>query len=387
MAYHLKHTQLRALRTQIINADPALLSNTRLLILEHLLPTTEGVITLLREAGAEIFQIFAKPYSIDQAVLKRLLNSGLSVIQEPYSEYEKPGYLDSFLEQALIKSKDDGKKTAILEVGGYFANPLVRLSESLVPYLVGIVEDTTFGHNRYAKVIDKIRVPVFSVARSQLKEIEARFVGKDAVAAVEGLLRHRGISISGRVALVIGYGMIGSNVARALAAHDLKVTVYDIQDHRNLRAFIDGFHIHKKRELLKKADIIFSATGQAATSYQEIKEMKNPVILASVGSKDSEFDIKPLRNHATEKEDLGEHLRRYKLSNGNEVVVVRDGTAVNFILESTPAEVMDLVFAEMIICLLLLLEKPAHYAPGVIHQAPAEKVDDIAREWLKDVNV
>jgi adenosylhomocysteinase len=161
--------------------------------------------------------VFAKPYSVDREALARLTKAGHDVIQQSYEEYEKPGFLDSSLKEALERSREDGKRTAILEVGGYFADPLLRLSESLVPYLVGVVEDTTFGHNRYKKVIEKVPVPVFSVARTQLKEIEARFVGKDAVAAVERLLRQRGVSISGRVALVIGYGMIGSNVARALA--------------------------------------------------------------------------------------------------------------------------------------------------------------------------
>ena len=82
---------------------------------------------------------------------------------------------------------------------------------------------------------------------------------------------------------------------------------------------------------------------------------------------------------------------RFKLSDGKsdgkEVIVVREGTAVNFVLESTPAEVIDLVFSEMMLCLLLLLENPTQYPPGRIHQAPADRVDVIARGWLRDVNV
>jgi len=50
--------------------------------------------------------------------------------------------------------------------------------------------------------------------------------------------------------------MIGSNVARALAAHDLKVSVYDRQDHRNLRAFIDG-STSTKSENFSRTPILF----------------------------------------------------------------------------------------------------------------------------------
>jgi hypothetical protein len=69
VAYHLKHTQLRALRKLIIIADPKLLANTRLLILEHILPTTEGLILQLQEAGSRRFSrvceaVFCRPRSL-----------------------------------------------------------------------------------------------------------------------------------------------------------------------------------------------------------------------------------------------------------------------------------------------------------------------------------
>lgn len=162
-------------------------------------------------------------------------------------------------------------------------------------HIKGVVEDTTFGHNRYKEHCKDIDVPVYSVARSVLKEIEARFVGGDAVKAMDILLREQGVSLPGRNALVIGYGMIGKNVARALQANDLRVHVYDKEDTPLLAAFIDGYHVRPKLDLLKHAniDIIFCATGDpnGALSFQEIEDCRDNVILVSVGSKDTEFDL------------------------------------------------------------------------------------------------
>jgi adenosylhomocysteinase len=388
VAYHLENTQLRVLRKYVRQPrHKAALADSRLIILEHILPTTEELLRHLHEAGAEIYSVFAKPYSIDKSVLKRLTAKGVRVLQKTYDELDNTKFLDSHLQSAVSKSKRDGKRIAIIEVGGYFAAPLSRLPKQSVAHIAGVIEDTTFGHNRYLALASKIKVPIFSVARSELKEIEARFVGRDAVAAVDLLLRKLGVSLPGRNALMIGYGMIGTNVARTLRTYDLNVYVYDKQDHRNLRAFSDGFHIHKKRELLKSADIIFCATGEPAVSFEEIEECKNNVILASVGSRDSEFDITTVKQQAVKSHVLGEGIMKYTLPHSRAVMVVRNGTAVNFALNSLPTEVIDLVFSEIILCLMRLLKKQGRPRIGVVHPLLSAELDAIARDWLRFVNV
>src|SRR5256885_2348674 len=52
----------------------------------------------------------------------------------------------------------------ILEVGGYFANPLTRIKKEHYRHFAGVVEDTTFGHNRYLALAREIPIPIFSVA-------------------------------------------------------------------------------------------------------------------------------------------------------------------------------------------------------------------------------
>ncbi len=387
MAYHLENTQLRVLRKYAKESrNRNALAKTRLILLQHVLPTTEDWIGHLIEGGAEVFSVLAKPYSIDERVLGRLGLTGLTIIRKSYDDLETTDFLDQHLIEAEELSQRDGKQIVILEVGGYFAQPLSRQKEGTTPHLLGAVEDTTFGHNRYLALANKIRIPVFSVARSPLKQIEARFVGRDAVAAVDLLLRAIGVSISGRNALVIGYGMVGTNVARTLQSYDLNVHVYDIKDHCNLRGFIDGFHIHKKRKLLESADIIFLATGSQALSFEEIEECKNNVILVSVGSKNTEFDITSIKEQAIRSTHLGPEIVKYTLPNSKHVMVVKDGTAVNFSFPSLPSEVIDLVFTEITLCLMLLLKRRNQYTPGVVHMVPEKYLSEISKDWLRFVN-
>lgn len=276
--YHLEDCQLRVCGKWLRQErNKATLSTLRLIFLQHILPTTEELLRLLLESGAEVFSVFAKPYSIDPHVLSRLTARRIEVIQRTYEELEGTDVLDKCLRDAAARSEVDGKRIVILEVGGYFAKVLAALSVEESRWIAGVVEDTTFGHNRYLALARRISVPIVSVARSQLKEIEARFVGQDAVIAMDYVLRQLGVALTGRKALVIGYGMIGKNVARALSESHLDVSVYDALEYRNLRAFCEGFSVDRKAELLRKADIVFAATGAQAVTTDDIEVCKNNV--------------------------------------------------------------------------------------------------------------
>ncbi|MBB3190968.1 adenosylhomocysteinase [Halomonas cerina] len=391
MTYHFHESQLRVFRKYARQErNRKQLSKTIVLVLEHLLPTTEEMLYHLNDAGAEFGAVLAKPYSIDPGVRRRMEDKGFPTYFKSYKELEETDFLDRLLQEALKNAKANGKRILIVDVGGYFAAPLSRLSREALDLelFVGVVEDTTFGHNRYLDAAASIKIPIFSVARSVLKEIEARFVGRDAVLAMDYTLRKSGISLSGRNALVIGYGMIGKNVARALRSADLSVYVYDKHDFKNLGAFIDGYSVHKKRELIKHADIIFSATGDpnGAMTYEEIEECRNNVILASVGSKDTEFDVSEVRDQALGVVPLGDALEEYKLPHSRSVVVAKNGAAVNFILPSIPNEILDLVFSEILLCSMLLLKRRDKYVPGFVHESPYSFLNEVSRDWLRFVN-
>ncbi|MBK9275290.1 MAG: hypothetical protein IPM49_12240 [Flavobacteriales bacterium] len=351
-----------------------------------MLKDTADLLLMLRDAGAEIFRVFSKPFSIDSEALQRLVDAGIDVRGHSYEELEQSEVIPRTLSEAIAASKRDNKKIVVHEVGGYFAPFIAQLSNDDAHHLAGVVEDTTFGHNRYNKCVEGIQCPVFSVARSPLKEIEARFVGDSVATALDQILRDIGVTISGRSALVVGYGMIGKNVASALKARKLTVAVYDKHDHRILNAFSRGYHVHKKRELLMRSDLVVSATGEGAITLEDIEECKNGAILASAGSKDTEFDVRGLRDLAIGTTHVTDHLVQYELPNGKWVYVARQGTAVNFLIESVPDEIIDLVFAEIILCTMLLLKRDEGLDTGRILSLPPTYLNNIAKDWLKDVN-
>lgn len=388
MPYHLHDVHLRVVHKYLNQDRNAAIAQARFLIIEHILPTTAEFVRLIRGTGAEIFALLEKPYSVDPQTKRQLEEEGFPLLSRTYEELETTDFLDRLLVEAIQKSRDDNRPIVVIDVGGYFAKPLERLRLEDVPYVAGVVEDTTFGHNRYSEVVTEIAVPVVSVARSALKEIEARFVGRDIVSAMDRILRAQGVTLAGRRALVIGYGMIGSSIAYALRGYDIVASVYDIQQYRMLRAYTDGFYIQTLRKLLESADIIFAATAAQALSLDQIEECKTDVVLVSGGSKDTEFDIAGLRKQAVRSEPVGDHLDRYHLSNSKAIVVANAGTAVNFTLPSLPEEILDLVFAEILVAVLRLLKQDddGRYPPTFLHQSDDRTLNEIAKDWLRSMN-
>jgi adenosylhomocysteinase len=387
-------TQMRTVE-RFSKENRNLLKNSRILVLEHILPTTAEFLSLLIEVGAEIHSVIAKPYSIETDSLEKIKRLDVQVIvRNTYKEIEEESVPQQLLLNALEKSERDNKRIVIIDVGGYFAQALCKLDTQQSSMIAGVVEDTTFGHFRYLSALGTgdIKVPIFSVARSELKEIEARFVGRDAVISTDFVLRELGISITGRKALVIGYGMIGKNVARTLTSYDLDISVYDIEDRRLVQAFTDGFRIHKKLVLLREnPDIIFSATGsearhkKCALSLEDIATAQTGVVLASVGSRNTEFDMQALDDHAQNtKKEICSHIDRYTYD-GKDIYVIEKGTAVNFISKSIPIEILDLVFSEILLCCLRLLNED-DLETGFVQFSERREINQVSWDWLKSMN-
>ncbi|EKE20526.1 MAG: hypothetical protein ACD_7C00540G0004, partial [uncultured bacterium] len=221
MKYQLLGNRLRACQS-IASNHKTLLSGCNILLLQHLFEDTLEFTNHLLNNGAKFNKILGKDYSTDQRIFAELKKKKLPVeIINSHFEETNSDYLRNILITALNSTKKEGRKLIIQEIGGYFSRIINSIPTDLTTTLAGVVEDTTYGYNKYKAVEAELKYPVFHVARSQLKEIEAVFVGEAIVLAFNNIMRDIGISIQGRKALVIGYGMIGKNIARFLKLNNL----------------------------------------------------------------------------------------------------------------------------------------------------------------------
>lgn len=162
----------------------------------------------------------------------------------------------------------------IIDIGGYFAHSLMDIIAQYGARFYGVVEDTENGHQKYEKEIDKYldkhssepidRIPIMSVARSELKKTEDYNVGKSIVQAADTILRETAHTIIERFKCitVIGFGKIGRSIAEHLRQKNVRhVVIYEKDNIKLFEAVSLGFEIKNKLDALTQSDMIFGATG------------------------------------------------------------------------------------------------------------------------------
>ncbi|KSV75982.1 hypothetical protein N185_16170 [Sinorhizobium sp. GW3] len=355
-------------------------TRTDILMMQHVVPNTVHFVEHLLQHGFHIAAFIAKPLSVHEPSLKRLVNMGIRLVREDYATLEAGRLLDDLIEEAAAGAGRRGRQLTLIDVGGYMRVALSRLSEEAQAAINGVVEVTTLGHNNYAKWLSVLTVPVVSLARSPLKMAEAILVGDSAIVATDIILRKAGLMLQSRTAGMIGFGAIGEPTALAARAKGMRVLVHDTDPLKLSRAKLLGFETTmNKRYLLGNVDLAFASTGSRSVELADLTDARDGITVVSVGSKGNEFDIAGLEDLAVSVAELGEELIDYRLASGKSVHVVRGGKAVNFYIQSCPDEAMDLVFAEQVACIEFLLNRREL---SVLHELPAEVHRKIAKAWL-----
>lgn len=344
----------------------------------HALTDTQEFLTHLLNEGHDVRVIFAKPYSKNPEVIIALERLGIKVEQLDYGTLEGT----SILRETIMRELNTTSLPLMLiDVGGYFLKPLLEMqSEVTLPR--GIVEVTTFGHKRYLNGISGINVPLVSIARSPIKDVEAVFVGESAWFAIDRILRDVGMSAFGRRVGIVGYGMIGMRVAAVAQANGAHTQVFDRDPLQLLKARSFKQEIQPSLEkMLQSSEIVISVTGDTAVLTQEIVNARDGILLASAGSKLQEIDVSSIKKMAKSVRRLSDLLVEYEMPSGKRVYVLRDGAAVNFLLGSCPDQTMDLVFAEIVQACQSIMED--NLEKGMIHEVSNEKRQEIASDWLR----
>jgi adenosylhomocysteinase len=231
------------------------------------------------------------------------------------------------------------EKCIILDIGGYFAPALRVLSDSsyIRERLLGIVEDTENGHQKYQRNIGGSRVPVCSVARSEQKKTEDYNVGKSIVQSTDAILRRfKKRPENFKCVGVIGFGKIGRSIAHHLRDKNVRrLLVHDREPCISMQAASLDYNITSREGILSGCDLIFCATGNHSLSQEDVELMAcDDVHVSSCTSADDEFSLVELEPYFKIDEKDGVKNKIYEKSDGRRVTFLAEGNAVNFALKS-----------------------------------------------------
>ncbi|WP_430379793.1 adenosylhomocysteinase [Streptomyces sp. B1-3] len=343
-------------------------------LVTHLLPERPAFVQAVA-AMTRLTAVLPKPKSIHPAA-KREVEQTVPVDTLTREMFTEPDDALDYLE-----SRAAGETVCLLDVGGYFAPTLAEVHSRFTGRIAGVIEDTENGHRRYAD-LDKLPCPVISVARSPLKGPEDFLVGQSVVFSTEAVMRGRGDILHGRPALVIGFGKLGSSIARLLQAKGVQVTVFDIDPVRRTQALSQGFTVARDRETaLIGAGLVLCATGAISLRGEDFSHLRNGAYVATVTSSEDELDLAGLPDVYT-RTIVGDHVTRYRTT-GHYFYLANGGNAVNFIHGASVGPFIFLVQAEILAAIRMLTREDL--TPG-IHEVPAPDREAIAATWLSYFN-
>lgn len=340
-------------------------------LVTHVLPTAVGYIEALNRVFPLEF-VIAIPYSSDPHSVKKLKDSGIRVY-EPASAEEIFFEARRVVEEALKKS---GEPLIVQEVGGYLAEYTASLSK--YRNFFGIVEDTNNGHWRYVSA-GFHQLPVVSIALSPVKDIEDTAIGDAVAYSLEKVYRGEFCSIlQGSRSGILGYGKIGKSSAIALKGRESRVSVYDIDPTKLIRARFEGYGIMPLRQLLETSDLVIGCSGKTSVRREDVKNIRHNCVLVSASSKQVEFEVAAFEEDCSA-ELLSPLVKRYVKKDGNSFYLLNNGAPINFRDNSVLGSILDMVYSELFLCMNLLAQggvsQGLHLSPPALHAA-------VGKAWL-----
>ncbi len=339
----------------------------------HIIPSSDSYILSLQE-NFNLIGIIPKPNSINKKTEALLTDKGVPIL----SQFTRKNITSNPDELSDYLDKYDN--VCMVDIGGYFSESIDSIRKKLGKKLLGVVEDTENGHQKYEKNMpDNLRV--ISVARSPLKSFEDQLVGNGVAHAAETVLRDLNILITYKSCGIIGYGKIGRGIFQYLQQRGVQPHVCEIDSMRAIQASCDGAKVTSMNHLLQNSDVVFCATGSQAIDILKLRDLKRGAFLASVTSSDDEFDLRFI-NGEYSKDKITKDITRYS-KRGHHFHLMNDGNAVNFLYSAAVDKYIYLVQGELVASIgRLFKERKEVLKNKTLLTSSQESQSMIADAWL-----
>ena len=247
--------------------------------------------------------------------------------------------------RAVKKHVGNRERVILVDIGGYFSQSLNGIADGLGGRLVGVMEGTENGVQKYESSGLTYRVPVVTVARSPLKLPEDYHVGTGIVFSVEAVLREQAQILQTRTACVIGYGRVGSSVAEVLRGRGIPTVVHDRSPIAMAEAAARGFQVLRRLDdALRMSSLIISATGGHALDRRALASLKSGAMIATVTSADDEFVEEDLKLYRPSR--VSSSITRYDSEGQRYFWLVNNGNPANFLHGAVIGPAMQLIKGE-----------------------------------------
>ncbi len=252
----------------------------------------------------------------------------------------------------------------------------------------GVSEETTTGVHRLYKMKQDghLLVPAINVNDSVTKSKFDNLYGcRESL--VDGIKRATDVMMSGKVAVVCGYGDVGKGSAQSLRNAGARVIVTEIDPINALQAAMEGYQIATIEDTLGLADIYVTATGNVdILTYEHLSKMKDQAIVCNIGHFDNEIQVDRLNNgEGVVKLNIKPQVDMYTFPNGNSLFMLAEGRLVNLgCATGHPSFVMSASFSNQTLAQIDLWKNRAIYEVDV-YTLPKKLDEEVARLHLEKI--
>ena len=252
----------------------------------------------------------------------------------------------------------------------------------------GVSEETTTGVHRLYKMQaeGKLLVPAINVNDSVTKSKFDNLYGcRESLA--DGIKRATDVMLSGKVAVICGYGDVGKGSAQSLRGLGARVVVTEIDPINALQAAMEGYQVTTIEETLGWGDIYVTTTGNVdIIRLEHMEKMKDQAIVCNIGHFDNEIQVDKLNNApGVERLEIKPQVDQYTFPDGHQIFMLAEGRLVNLgCATGHPSFVMSASFANQTLAQLDLWAKKDEYEVGV-YVLPKKLDEEVARLHLEKI--
>ena len=233
----------------------------------------------------------------------------------------------------------------------------------------GVSEETTTGVHRLYEMQQKgtLLFPAINVNDSVTKSKFDNLYGCRH-SLIDGLNRATDVMISGKVAVVCGYGDVGKGCCQSLRGQGARVCVTEVDPICALQAAMEGYQVLTVEDALPFADIFITTTGNLnIITAEHMSRMKDKCIVANIGHFDNEIDMAGLKKFAgITKTNIKPQYDMWTFADGHSVMILAEGRLMNLgCATGHPSFVMSNSFTNQTIAQIELAINNAKYEKKV----------------------
>jgi adenosylhomocysteinase len=205
---------------------------------------------------------------------------------------------------------------------------------------------------------------------------------------IDGINRGTDVMIGGKVAVVCGYGDVGKGCSESLRGQGARVIVTEIDPICALQAAMEGYEVRRIEDVVEKADIFVSATGNRdVITLDHMRRMKHNAIVGNIGHFDNEIEMAALEESDAERINIKPQVDEWSFPDGHSIIVLSEGRLLNLgNATGHPSFVMSNSFTNQVIAQVELFTKAEDYSKQV-YVLPKHLDEKVARLHLGSLGV